>query len=130
MVEAMLPTAAEIDIPIGGRYSPYSIQGLNLGVIGKNDLQVVQGAETAVIALNTYGLNYKTHLTNLVDADVAKSTRVANLRFTHKSITKINAGIAWLNAIRPGWDKASNPNTLLFKENKAGANNPSNNPTP
>jgi RHS repeat-associated protein len=112
--------------PVGGRYSPVSIQGKFLGIIGIGQLPTIQGAETAVIALNTYGVNYKQHLTSLNNEDVKACTRIANLTFTHKAIDKIRLGIAWLNGVRPGWDKPGHPNSLLFPANKAGVNNPAN----
>ena len=111
---------------IGGqsRYLATSLRGLNSEIIGTDKFTTVAGAETAVIALNTYGVNYKSHLGNLVDKDARGGTRIANLRFTYKNTTWIAAGIRWLNQTRPGWDKPGSTNSLLYKENKKGANNP------
>ena len=111
---------------IGGnsRYSSLSIRGSNSEIIATDKKTTIQGAESAILALNTYGINYKTHLGNLKDADVRAGTRVANLRITYKDRNKILAGIALLNKVRPGWDKSTGGNSLLFSENKKGANNP------
>jgi len=111
---------------IGGnsRYSSLSIRGVNSEIIATDKLSTVQGAESAIIALNTYGVNYKTHLGNLKDADVRAGTRLANLAITHKQIQKIRAGIKLLDTIRPGWDKATGENSLLFPENQKGVYNP------
>ena len=108
---------------IGSRYSSLSIRGANSEILATDKYTTIAGAETAIIALNTYGLNYKKHLTNLVNADARNSTRIANLTFTHKNMIRIRAGINLLNKIKPGWDKENNPNSLLFPENKKGTNN-------
>ncbi|MBD0293863.1 MAG: hypothetical protein ICV84_01485, partial [Flavisolibacter sp.] len=112
------------DKVIGGRYSATSLRGANSEIIGTDKFTTVAGAETAIIALNTYGVNYKLHLANLHNQDVRASTRIANLKFTYKNPVWIAAGIRWLNQIRPGWDQPDNPNSLLFQENKKGANHP------
>ncbi len=111
---------------IGGnsRYSSLSIRGANSEIIATDKLTTIQGAESAIIALNTYGSNYKNHLGNLKNSDVKSNTRVANLAFTHKNRAKILAGITLLNRTRPGWDSATGENSLLFPENKKGVNNP------
>lgn len=111
---------------IGGnsRYSSLSIRGANSEIIATDKLSTIQGAESAIIALNTYGVNFRSHLGNLKDADVKAGTRIANLVITHKQIQKIRAGIKLLDRVRPGWDKATGTNSLLFSENKKGANNP------
>ncbi|MBD0284877.1 MAG: RHS repeat-associated core domain-containing protein [Flavisolibacter sp.] len=112
------------DKVIGGRYSATSLRVANSEIIGTDKFTTVAGAETAIIALNTYGVNYKLHLANLHNQDVRASTRIANLKFTYKNPVWIAAGIRWLNQIRPGWDQPDNPNSLLFQENKKGANHP------
>jgi RHS repeat-associated protein len=110
---------------LGGRYAIESLRGSKSKLLATADLHTIQGAETAIIALNTYGLNYKSHLTNLNNQDVRASTRIGNLTFSHKQTSKILLGIKLLNGIMPGWDKATGANSLLFPENKKGTNHPS-----
>jgi RHS repeat-associated protein len=112
-----------VDKVIGGRYSLSSLRGFNSEIIGTSEFSTIAGAETAIIALNTYGLGYKGHLSNLIDEDAYNSTRVGNLRFSYKNPIWIANGIIWLNKNRPGWDQPGSPNSLLFKENKKGKKN-------
>ncbi|RYE39519.1 MAG: hypothetical protein EOP48_25690, partial [Sphingobacteriales bacterium] len=107
---------------IGGRYSSLSLRGANSQIIGTGEFSTIAGAESAIIALNTYGLKYKLKIPTLSSVDVRNSTRVGNLKFSYKNEQWINRGILWLNKIRPGWDKSGDPNSLLFPENKPGAN--------
>lgn len=111
------------DKVIGGRYSSLSLRGANAEIIGTGEFSTIAGAESAIIALNTYGVNYKTRLSSLSSADVRNSTRIGNLKFSYTNRQWINRGILWLNKVRPGWDEAGNVNSLLFDENKPGANN-------
>ncbi|NII28603.1 hypothetical protein HB364_26200 [Pseudoflavitalea sp. X16] len=107
---------------LGGRYSGGGTRSDNVKIIGNSKSNVIKGAESAVIALNTYGVRYKDHLTSLSSKDVRMSTRIANLKFSYKNPVWIQLGINWLNRIRPGWDKPKHKNSLLFPENPRGTN--------
>jgi RHS repeat-associated protein len=110
---------------VTGRYSPNSPRALNLpkyrGIIGKTDPITALGIESALIALNTYGKNFEKIVLKEQhsSADVQKSTRIDNFKFSIKNRNVLDLGIKWLEKhYGRNWKSK-----FLHPENKKGRKN-------
>jgi RHS repeat-associated protein len=110
---------------VSGRYSPNSPRALNLpkykGIIGKTDGVTALGIESALIALNTYGKNFEKIVMKNIhsSADVQKSTRIDNFKFSLKDRDVMKLGVKWLEKhYGRNWKSQ-----FLHSENKKGRKN-------